>query len=153
RAKAATGVLPGLLEPPLDDRFERRGVDVVELVPALTAGLHEARGLQDVEVLRDRLPRRAKPVLRRQARADLKERLPVPVGQLVEDRAAGGIGQGLENVTHTRTLCKLSLACQHQVTRYRPLVASATGLADPCPRDHRPIIVARRWYRIGQRTA
>src|SRR5262245_362370 len=100
-AKAATGVLPGLLEPPLDDRFERRGVDVVELVPALAAGLDQTRGLQNVEMLRDRLPRRAKPVLDRQARADLKERLPVPVGQLVEDRAARGIGQCLEDVTHT----------------------------------------------------
>src|SRR5436309_8196364 len=100
-AEAATGVLPGLLEPPLDDRFERRGVDVVELVPALAAGLDQTRGLQNVEVLRDRLPRRAKPVLDRQTRADLKQRLPVPVGQLVEDRAARGVGQGLEDVTHT----------------------------------------------------
>src|SRR5947207_2194654 len=100
-AEAATGVLPGLLEPPLDDRFERRRVDAVELVPALAAGLDHTRGLQDVEVLGDRLPRRAKPVLDRQTRADLKERLPVPVGQLVEDRAARGVGQGLEDVTHT----------------------------------------------------
>ena len=30
-AKAATGVLPGLLEPPLDDRFERLGIDVAAL--------------------------------------------------------------------------------------------------------------------------
>src|ERR1043166_5380335 len=41
-AEAATGVLPGLLEPPLDDRFERRGVDVVEVVPALEAGVGPA---------------------------------------------------------------------------------------------------------------
>src|SRR5215470_2224145 len=115
-ARAAAGVFRSLREPPLDDRFERRGVDVVELVPALAAGLDQARGLQNVEVLRDRLPRRAKPVLDRQARADLKERLPVPVGQLVEDRAARGIGQGLEDVTHTRTLCKQILACQHRIT-------------------------------------
>src|SRR5258706_176150 len=97
---AGTGVLSRLREPPLDDRFERSGVDVVELVTALAAGLDQTRGLQNVEVLRDRLPRRAKPVLGRQARADLKERLPVPVGQLVEDRAARRIRQCLEDVTH-----------------------------------------------------
>ena len=88
-ASAATGILPGLLEPPLDDWFERRGVDVVELVPALAAGLDQARGLEDVEVLRDRLPRGAEAVLGRQPRAELEERLPVPVGQLVKDRCGG----------------------------------------------------------------
>src|SRR5215470_14306665 len=111
-ARAAAGVFRSLREPPLDDRFERRGVDVVELVPALAAGLDQARGLQNVEVLRDRLPRRAKPVLDRQARADLKQRLPVPVGQLVEDRAARRIGQGLEDVTHTP---------QRYASRYLPV--------------------------------
>src|SRR5215470_14252007 len=111
-AKAATGVLRILLEPPLDDRLERRGVDVVELVPALAADLDQTRGLQNVEVLRDRLPRRAKPVLGRQARADLKESLPVPVGQLVQDRAARRIGQGLEDVTHTP---------QRYASRYLPV--------------------------------
>ncbi|BBZ01733.1 hypothetical protein MCHIJ_11700 [Mycolicibacterium chitae] len=35
-----------------------------------------------------------------QARTDLEERLPVAVGQFVEDRAARGIGQGLEDITH-----------------------------------------------------
>jgi hypothetical protein len=75
----ATGVLPGLVEPPLDDRFERCGVDVLEHVTALTPGLDLSRSLENVAVLRDCLPRRAKPVLSRQARADLKERLPVPV--------------------------------------------------------------------------
>jgi hypothetical protein len=49
-AAAVTGRLPRLLEPPLDDRFERRGVDVVELVTALTPGLDQARGLENVEV-------------------------------------------------------------------------------------------------------
>ena len=106
-----------------DDRFERRGVDVVELVPALAAGLDQTRGLENVEVLRDRLPRRAKPVLDRQARADLKQRLPVPVGQLVEDRAARGVGQGLEDVTHTP---------ERYASRYLPVkVCPAAGFTRP----------------------
>lgn len=99
-------------EPTLNDGFERCGVDVVELVPALATGLDQTRSLENLEVLRDRLPRRAKPVFGRQPRADLKERLAIPVGQLVEDCAARGIGQGLEDVTHTTTLCKQLLACQ-----------------------------------------
>jgi hypothetical protein len=46
----------------------------VELVPALAPGLDQARGLENVEVPRDRLPRRAEPVLGRQAGTDLEER-------------------------------------------------------------------------------
>ena len=34
-------------EPPLDDRFERRGVDVVKLVAPLAAGLDQPRGLHE----------------------------------------------------------------------------------------------------------
>ncbi len=65
-------------------RLAREGVDPV---PGLTP-------------LRWTTPPPPGPVLARQARADLKERLPVPVGQLVEDLAARRIGQGLEDVAH-----------------------------------------------------
>jgi hypothetical protein len=40
-------------------------------------------------------------VLDGQARADVEQRLPVAVGQLVEDGPARGIGQRLEDLTHT----------------------------------------------------
>jgi hypothetical protein len=36
----------------------------------------------------------------RQARAQLEQRLPGPVGELVEDRPARGIRKGLEDVSH-----------------------------------------------------
>ena len=98
---------PAFVEPPLDDRFERCGVDVVELVPALAPGLDQTRSLENVEVLRDRLPRRAEPVLGRQTRADLKERLPVPVGQLIEDRAAVGSAKALKT-SPTPTIMQVS---------------------------------------------
>ena len=39
-------------------------------------------------------------MLGRQASADLEERLTIPVGQLIEDRSARGVRQGLEDVTH-----------------------------------------------------
>jgi hypothetical protein len=49
-------------------------------------------------------------VLGRQPRADLKERLSIPVGQLVEDRAARGIRQGLEDVTRRKNVMQ-AIAC------------------------------------------
>jgi hypothetical protein len=105
-------VLPRIFEPPPNDRHEWRGVDVVEFVSTLTAGLDEAGGFEDIEVLRDRLSRRPEAVFGRQARADLEQRLPAALGQFVEDGATGGIGQGLEDVSHAMTLGKWRLACQ-----------------------------------------
>src|SRR4051812_14083322 len=84
----------------------------MELVPALPARGHEAGGLEHVEVLRHRLPRRAEPVLHREARAELEQRLPVTLGELVEQGPSRGIGQGLEDVTHASTIGKCLLACQ-----------------------------------------
>src|SRR5215218_5519430 len=66
---------------------------MVELVPALPPGPHQPRRLQDVEVLGDRLPRRAQPVLGREPGAELEQRLPVPLAELVEDRPPGRVGE------------------------------------------------------------
>src|SRR5438094_591864 len=70
-------------------------------IPSLTSaalnGLN-AGCLEHSEVLRDRLPRRAEPILVRQARADLKQGLPIPFGQLIEDLSPRWIRQGLEDV-------------------------------------------------------
>src|SRR5262245_65164872 len=94
-------LLPVAREPAVDDALERRRVDVVELVAALASCLDQAGGLEQLEVLRDRLAGRSEPVLGRQARAELEQPLPVPLGQLVEDRAARRVGQGLGEVRHT----------------------------------------------------
>ncbi|BBZ01734.1 hypothetical protein MCHIJ_11710 [Mycolicibacterium chitae] len=45
----------GILEPPRDDWFERRRIEVVKLVPTIAPGLDESGILEDVEVLRNRL--------------------------------------------------------------------------------------------------
>src|SRR3954451_17672199 len=70
----------------------------MELVPAFAARPDEPGGLEDVEVLRDGLPRRGEAVLHRQPRADLEQRLVVAIGQLVEDRPPGGIGERPKDV-------------------------------------------------------
>ncbi|MDT5011246.1 MAG: hypothetical protein QOH57_2863 [Mycobacterium sp.] len=78
----------------------------MELVPALAARLDQTRGLENVEVLRYRLPRGTKLVFGCQSRAYLKERLAIPVAQFVQDCAARGIGQCLKDVPHRSRLCK-----------------------------------------------
>src|SRR6266851_5694123 len=87
-----------LLQPSIGNAFERLSVDAVKLVSTLSAGFDQAGGLQHIEVLRDRLPRRAEPILVRQACADLKQGLPIPFGQLIEDLSPRWIRQGLEDV-------------------------------------------------------
>ena len=52
----------------------------MELVPAFAPRLDQAGGLEDVEVLRDRLPRRGEPVVGDQSGAELEECLSVAVG-------------------------------------------------------------------------
>ncbi len=85
--------------PALRDLPQRRCVEVMELVATLPSRSHEARRLEDVEVLRDRLSGRTQAVLRGEPGADLEQRLPVPFRELVEDRAACGIGECFEHVT------------------------------------------------------
>ena len=72
----------------------------MELVATLPPRADETRGLEDVNVLRDRLSRRTHAVLRREPGAELEKRLPVSVGELVEDRSTCGIGECLEYVSH-----------------------------------------------------
>jgi hypothetical protein len=55
--------------PSLDDRAERREVDVVELVAPAAQAPEQARRLQHVEVLRDRLTGQSQAVLHRQSGA------------------------------------------------------------------------------------
>jgi hypothetical protein len=70
----------------------------VELVTALASGRDESGVLEEIEMLRDGLTRHREPMLRRQTGADLEERLALPLGQLVEDRAPRRVGQRFEDV-------------------------------------------------------
>jgi hypothetical protein len=74
---------------------------VVELVTALAAGRDQPGVLEDVEMLRDRLAGRTKPVPGRQPRADLEQRLSVPFRELVEDRPARWVRQGFEGIAQS----------------------------------------------------
>jgi hypothetical protein len=86
--------------PSLDDRAERREVDVVELVAPAAQAPEQARRLQHVEVLRDRLPGESEAMPCREAHAQFEECLAVALAQLVENRAPRRRNQGFENVAH-----------------------------------------------------
>jgi hypothetical protein len=96
-----------------------RCVEVVELVPTLPACCHETGGLEDVNVLRDRLSGRTHAVLGREPGAEFEQGLSVSFRELVEDGPACGIGECLEHVSHNSTIGKQRLACQR---RLAPLV-------------------------------
>ena len=96
--------MPRLLPAP-DDLVQRRGVEVVELVPPVPARLDQARLLEHVNVLRHSLARHAQ-ALCGQPAAQLEERLTVAIGQLVEDCAAGGGGERGEDVRDAPTIGK-----------------------------------------------
>jgi hypothetical protein len=76
----------------------------VELVAPRALGSDEAGTLEDVEMLGDRLPAGADAVFRRQAPTELEERLAVAIGQLVENRASGPVGQRPEQEFTPRRL-------------------------------------------------
>src|SRR5690606_41741211 len=86
------------------DLGQRRGVDVVELVAPLATGADEPRGLEDLEVLGDRLPGRGELVTRGEAGADLDERLAVAVHGVVGGCATGRVREVLEHGRHAATL-------------------------------------------------
>src|SRR5918995_4655530 len=88
----------GVDRPSVGDGSQWGRVDVVELEPTLPARAYETGGLEHVEVLRDRLPRRAQAVLHDQPRADLEQGLSVALDELVQDRPPRGIGKCLEHV-------------------------------------------------------
>jgi hypothetical protein len=104
---------------------------VMELVSALSTTGHQARVLEHVEVLRDRLAGRAHVVLHRKTRADLEKSLAVSDAEFIEDRPPRGFCQCLEDVTQTvKMIGKQSLACQVSIP------PGAVGLASPACRWH-----------------
>jgi len=74
----------------------------MKLAPSLAPGGDEPRRFEDVEVLGDRLARQRNPAVQHQPAGELEERLPVALGQLVEDRAPRGRDQRVEHVGHGR---------------------------------------------------
>jgi len=66
-----------LPQPSLNNRLQRLRLHVMELVPPLSNADQEPGGFQNVQVLRDALPRCPDLVLHRQPRAQLEERLSV----------------------------------------------------------------------------
>jgi hypothetical protein len=88
------------LQPSAGDCFEWFSPQVVELVSALSLSSDQTRRLKNVEVLRDALPRDADLVLHRQARAQLEERLSIPIAQLIENRSPYRCYQCFEDIAH-----------------------------------------------------
>jgi hypothetical protein len=78
----------------------------VELEAALPLAGEEADGFEHVEMLRDRLTREAQPVLHREARAQLEQRLSVALVKLVEDGPPRGGGERFEHIGHGRIIGK-----------------------------------------------
>ena len=72
----------------------------MELVATLPPCADETGGLEDVDVLRDRLSGRTHAVLRGEPAAELEQRLPVSIRELVEDRPPCGISERFEYVSH-----------------------------------------------------
>src|SRR4051812_10540372 len=84
----------------------------MEFVATFTPRSHQTGGLENIDVLRDRLPGRTHAVLCREPGAQFVQGLSVSLLELVEDRPAGGIGECLEHVSHLLTIGKCVLACQ-----------------------------------------
>ncbi len=85
---------------------------IVKFVLALSYGADKTRRLQNFKMLRDRLSRQPQLMLHRQSRAQLKERLTVPLDQFIQDRPSCRRNDRLEDVAHIAIIGKSSLACQ-----------------------------------------
>nr|WP_204101361.1 hypothetical protein [Occallatibacter savannae] len=68
-----------LWKPSCRERFQWLSAQIVEFVAAFPFRSNQACALEDFEVLRDALPRDADLMPHEQARADLEERLAIPV--------------------------------------------------------------------------
>ena len=71
--------------------MKRYGIQRVQLPASMPLGNDEVGRLEDIEVLRDCLPRHV------EVDAQLRQRLPVALMQPIEQRPAAGIGEGSEN--------------------------------------------------------
>jgi len=100
---------------------------MVKFVATLTPRRNQPRIFENIQVLRDCLATRGHLILGRQARADFKECLSIPCGQLIEDRSPGGVCQGLENIAQPGPMIgKSLLACQEKGAGRPPSRADRT---------------------------
>ena len=99
-----------------------------KFVATLTSRRNQPCLFENIEVLRNCLATRGHLMLGRQARADFKKRLSIPIGQLVEDRSPCRVCQGLEDIAQPGVIIgKSLLACQE-------MARSTEGLsAEFCP--------------------
>jgi hypothetical protein len=81
-----------MVDPPFLDLVQRYGVEEVEPFAAPPHGCDKVRGLEDIEVLRRRLPSHLEVL------AELAQRLTVVLAEAVEQVAPGRIGERLEDV-------------------------------------------------------
>ncbi len=73
---------------------------MVELVAALAPRGDQPRGLEHLDMLRERLPGQREPVVHREAAAQLEERLPVALAQFIEDGSPCRRAERFEDVGH-----------------------------------------------------
>jgi hypothetical protein len=85
-----------LADPTIVDLPDRDGVQKVQLLAAPAPGDHEARLLEQLQVLHHAEAGHVEPLLER------AERLPVLPEELVKEAAPGGVGEGLEHFIHGR---------------------------------------------------
>ncbi len=100
-------------------------------VAALSLDADQTRCGEDVQVLRDGLTRRAKPVPHDQAAADLEQRLTIPLHELVEDRSAGRIREGeIDLVSHAVDDMQVQTCMSRGRSGEFPCLGEAVDLAD-----------------------
>ncbi len=85
---------------------------MVVLVAALPPGRQEAGRLKHAEVLGHRLASQGKVVVCREADAEFKERLAVPLMECVKEGTSGWGCERFIQISHDRMIGKSPLACQ-----------------------------------------
>ena len=76
---------------------------IMKLVFSLADRRDEARRLEDLKMLRDRLPGQRDLMLHGQSRTQLEQGLAVSLNQFVQDRAACRSCDRLKDIAHTQT--------------------------------------------------
>lgn len=79
------------IDPPFPNIFERNGIEVVKLLPALPDTAHQIGRFEYGQVLRCRLARHC------DAFAQLPQRLSVVFSEAIEQESPCRVGQGLED--------------------------------------------------------
>lgn len=92
--------------PPLQDRSERLGVQVMDFRAPYPMRANQVRIFEDGQVLGDGLPGRGVAVLHRQPGADIEQRQIVSLNQLIKNLASGAVCQRSEDISHAHSIGK-----------------------------------------------